>query len=202
MPDIVALDLEAGAVPYARGQNVFDVGESILEHALLRIFEIRLLPVVFEFSLVTPDHRIQAEVHRSHVERCDFRLECCGRANTLFCRHRRRATGGDVHHHVGALFDHLEEWRKRLRSLVRPAVLRIARMQVHNRCPASAAPMAASAVSCAVTGRCGDIDGVWIEPVTAQVIMTLRDFAMTFHPMRRGLLIGKWTSPSILEYQP
>jgi hypothetical protein len=44
--------------------------------------------------------------------------------------------------------------------------------------------MAASAISCAVTGRCGDIDGVWIEPVTAQVITTLRDFAMTFHPMK------------------
>src|SRR5262245_18712746 len=46
--------------------------------------------------------------------------------------------------------------------------------------PDSAGPMAASAISYAVTGRCGDIDGVWIEPVTAQVIMTLRDFAMTF----------------------
>jgi hypothetical protein len=23
-----------------------------------------------------------------------------------------------------------------------------------------------------VTGRCGDIDGVWIAPVTAQVMMT------------------------------
>src|SRR5882724_13612570 len=38
--------------------------------------------------------------------------------------------------------------------------------------PASAAPMAASAISLAVIGRCGDIDGVWIEPVTAQVMMT------------------------------
>src|SRR5437763_3686407 len=37
--------------------------------------------------------------------------------------------------------------------------------------PASAAPIAASAISLAVTGICGDIDGVWIEPVTAQVIM-------------------------------
>ena len=46
--------------------------------------------------------------------------------------------------------------------------------------PASAAPIAASAISCAVTGRCGDIEGVWIEPVTAQVMMTLRDFAMSF----------------------
>ena len=40
--------------------------------------------------------------------------------------------------------------------------------------PASAAPMAASAISAAVTGRCGDIEGVWMEPVTAQVMMTLR----------------------------
>src|SRR6185312_8251099 len=39
--------------------------------------------------------------------------------------------------------------------------------------PASAAPNAASAISCAVTGRCGDIDGVWIAPVTAQVMITL-----------------------------
>src|ERR1041385_4277396 len=39
--------------------------------------------------------------------------------------------------------------------------------------PASAAPIAASAISLAVTGIAGDIDGVWIEPVTAQVMMTL-----------------------------
>src|SRR4051812_34388589 len=39
--------------------------------------------------------------------------------------------------------------------------------------PASAAPTAASAISSGVTGRCGDMEGVWIAPVTAQVIMTL-----------------------------
>ena len=33
--------------------------------------------------------------------------------------------------------------------------------------------MAASAISSGVTGRWGDIDGVWIAPVTAQVMMTL-----------------------------
>ena len=44
--------------------------------------------------------------------------------------------------------------------------------------PASAAPMAAVAISSAVIGRCGDIDGVWIDPVIAQVMMTLRDGAM------------------------
>jgi hypothetical protein len=33
-------------------------------------------------------------------------------------------------------------------------------------------------ISSGVTGRCGDIEGVWIAPVTAQVMMTLRFFAM------------------------
>src|SRR6185369_15621046 len=40
--------------------------------------------------------------------------------------------------------------------------------------PASHAPSAAAAISSAVIGRCGDIVGVWIAPVTAQVITTLR----------------------------
>src|SRR4051812_9289255 len=40
--------------------------------------------------------------------------------------------------------------------------------------PASAASTAASAISCGVTGSACDIDGVWIAPVTAQVMMTLR----------------------------
>src|SRR3984957_18329455 len=40
--------------------------------------------------------------------------------------------------------------------------------------PASAASTAASAISCGVTGSAFDIEGVWIAPVTAQVMMTLR----------------------------
>src|SRR5215510_5819415 len=52
--------------------------------------------------------------------------------------------------------------------------------------PASAAPMAASAISLAVIGRCGDIEGVWIEPVTAQVMMTLRPLAMGVSSMSFG----------------
>jgi hypothetical protein len=38
--------------------------------------------------------------------------------------------------------------------------------------PAWAAAMDDSAISSGVTGRCGDIDGVWIAPVTAQLMMT------------------------------
>ena len=43
--------------------------------------------------------------------------------------------------------------------------------------PASAAPTAASSISAALTGRCGDMDGVWMEPVTAQVTMIFFCFA-------------------------
>ncbi len=39
--------------------------------------------------------------------------------------------------------------------------------------PASAASTAESAICCGVTGRYGDIDGVWMAPVMAQVMMTL-----------------------------
>ena len=39
--------------------------------------------------------------------------------------------------------------------------------------PARAAPSAASAISSGVIGRYGDIDGVWIDPVTAHVMITL-----------------------------
>jgi hypothetical protein len=34
-----------------------------------------------------------------------------------------------------------------------------------------------------VTGMCGDIDGVWIEPVTAQVMMTF--WLLAIFPPRR-----------------
>src|SRR5207302_5455197 len=39
--------------------------------------------------------------------------------------------------------------------------------------PAWAAAIAACAISCGVIGRYGDMLGVWIEPVTAHVMMTL-----------------------------
>ncbi len=43
--------------------------------------------------------------------------------------------------------------------------------------PASAAPIACSAIWSGVTGSASDIVGVWIAPVTAQVMMTLSDLA-------------------------
>jgi hypothetical protein len=46
--------------------------------------------------------------------------------------------------------------------------------------PASAAAIADSAISLGVIGRYGDMDGVWIDPVGAQVMMTFFAVRMGF----------------------
>jgi hypothetical protein len=46
-------------------------------------------------------------------------------------------------------------------------------VQVDDRGAASAASTEAATISSGVIGRCGDIEGVCTEPVTAQVMMTL-----------------------------
>src|SRR5262245_62168846 len=65
--DVVALDLEAGAVLRAGREDVLDVLERVLEHAVSRAFEMRVLPIVFE-RLMALQHLEQAEVHRPHVQ--------------------------------------------------------------------------------------------------------------------------------------
>ena len=44
--------------------------------------------------------------------------------------------------------------------------------------PASAAAMASSAISLGVRGKCSDMVGVCIDPVTAQVMMTFPSLAI------------------------
>ena len=105
-------------------------------------------------------------------------LKVAAGSHALLDRHGRRAAGGDVDHAVGALLDDLEERRERLRRLVGPAVLGVARVQVHHRRAGLRRADGGVRDLLAVIGRCGDIDGVWIEPVTAQVMMTLRALAM------------------------
>src|SRR5690606_17534793 len=53
--------------------------------------------------------------------------------------------------------------------------------------PASAAPTAASTIWLGVNGRYGLIVGVWIDPVTAQVMMTLDEDNMFFPSQIAGL---------------
>src|ERR1700735_3337171 len=79
MTDVVAFDFKPCAVRSARGQNIFDVSEGIFEDSIARPLKIRFFPVVFE-ALITGQHWVKAEVHRTHIERGYFWLEGCGRS--------------------------------------------------------------------------------------------------------------------------
>ena len=80
------------------------------------------------------------------------------------------------------MLDDFEERLEGLGALIRPTVLWIARVKVHDRCARLGGAKRQSAISLGVTGRCGDIEGVWIEPVTAQLMMTF-PLAMALSPM-------------------
>jgi hypothetical protein len=59
--------------------------------------------------------------------------------------------------------------------------------------------IASSAICCGVTGRYGDIEGVWIAPVTAQVMMILFVAAMlssSFSAHRRWLAAAASCRPT------
>src|SRR5688572_24153810 len=89
VPDVVALDLEARAVRAAGLEDVGDVLEGVFEDAIVGASEVGLLPVVLEV-FVAPEHLVQTEVHRAHVERGHFRLELQRRLQALFHAHRCR----------------------------------------------------------------------------------------------------------------
>ena len=146
------------------------------------VCEIRALPVVLEF-LEALQHRKEAEVHRAHVERRDFGLELQRGLQPLLDRHRRRAAGREVDARRSSALDLRQRTaRKHFGSCVGLPSTGSRACRCTIAAPASAAPIAASAISCGVTGRYGDIDGVWIAPVTAQVMMTLRRLAMIESP--------------------
>ncbi len=144
---------------------------------IVGVLEMFPLPVVLEL-LEARQHREQPEIHRSHVERRDLRLERRRRLHPLLHRHVRRAAGGQIDHRVRALLDARKERAERLRRLVRLAGRRD-RARAGARSPRQPrrrrSPLRRSRSG--VTGRCGDIAGVWIDPVTAQVMMTLRCLA-------------------------
>src|SRR4051812_10597186 len=64
-------------------------------------------------------------------------------------------------------------WRNRFGSCVGLPSFGLRACRCTIAAPAFAAPIAASAISSGVIGRYGDMLGVWIDPVTAQVMMTL-----------------------------
>ena len=131
MPDVVTLDLETRLVRRAGFENVLNVLECVLENPLVRPGQIRHFPVVLPV-FIARQHRIHAEIHRAHVERGDLGLELQRRLQTLVDAHRRRAAGGEVDHDIRAAGDVRGKFAKPLRVLRRPAIDRVARMQMYD----------------------------------------------------------------------
>jgi hypothetical protein len=106
---VVTLHLEPRSVVGAGFEDVADFLERVAEHAVFGAFEIRPFPVVLEL-LVPAEHGVQAEVHRTHVQRGHLRLELERGLQALVHQHVRRAAGGEVDHHVGA---RRNRWKER-----------------------------------------------------------------------------------------
>src|SRR5258708_7662900 len=134
MADVVALDLEARFILRAGLQDEGNVLEAVLENSVIRTREIRPLPGVLEL-LVAAEHLVEAEVHRAHVERGDLGLELQRGLQPLLDRHRRRAAGRQIDHHVARRLDLGQELPEQLRILRRAAVLRVACVEMHDRRP-------------------------------------------------------------------
>ena len=90
------------------------------------------LPLVFPF-LVAVEHREEAEIHRAHVERAHLGLGAQRRRQPLLQGHAVAAAGGDVDDRVGRLLDARQELHEHFGIRRRPAVLRVARMQMQDR---------------------------------------------------------------------
>ena len=129
MRGVVAFKLEAGATIAQSVQDEFDVLEGVAEDQIARILQRLFLPVMLEV-LETVQHGEQAEIHRPHVERGDFRLEDLRRLDAFLHRHVRRAARGQIDHRVGRLLDARQEAGKGLWRLIGFAVFRIAGMQM------------------------------------------------------------------------
>ena len=130
--DVVALELEAGAVLVADAQDGLDVLEGVLEDEVAALLEPFALPVVAELGEAV-QHRVQPEVHRAHVERGELRLEQRRRLHPLLDGHVRRAAGGDVDDGVGVALELVQDRGEVLRVLGGPAVPGVAGVHVHDR---------------------------------------------------------------------
>ena len=101
-------------------------------------------------------------------------LHCSGAGQALVDRHVGAAAGGDVDDRVGLSLMRGRNCMKTSGSGVGCPVSGSRACRCRIAAPASAAPMALSAIWSGVIGRRGDCDGTWIEPVMAQVTMTFQ----------------------------
>ena len=173
MADVVALELEAGALLAQRAHDPFDVAEGVAKHVVATSSRGIRAPSRAGSWLIAGDHREHREVHAAHVQRAQLGREGARRGGALLERHAVARAGRDVDHHIRALVDLAAGTGRTPRgrgSGGRSRGSRACRCTI--AAPASAAAIALSAICAGVIGRCGVIDGTWIAPVTAQLTMT------------------------------
>ena len=109
MADIVAFAFEARAAALAElFDELLDLRERVGDDALARLLDIGLLPVVLPVGDLGAGME-DAEIHRAHVERAEFRLGPERRCEPVLDAHAERAAGRDVDDGVAALLDARQE---------------------------------------------------------------------------------------------
>src|SRR5258708_6337619 len=115
MRRVVALKLKSGAVAATQAlEDRLYIFEGVLEYPIPRGFQVLRFPVLLEI-LVTREHGVHAEVHRSHVQRTELGryVHRCG--EPLIYGHALTAAGGDVDHRISRLLDPRKELHEHLR---------------------------------------------------------------------------------------
>src|SRR5450432_2302082 len=92
---VIALEFKTRACVGEQSKDKFDILERIAEDEIARIFERLALPIMLEI-LEAAEHREQAKIHRTHIERGDFRLELLRRLHALPDGHEGRAAGRQI----------------------------------------------------------------------------------------------------------
>ena len=139
MGNIIALELKTGAIVGAYSQNGLDILKRIFKNQITRFFEVFSLPTMGEI-VKSVEHRIQTKIHRSHIQRRNFRFKFCGRQHAFLYRHMRAAAGGDVKDRISRLFDAWQELFKHGWVLRGLASLRVACVQMQYRCTCFSRP--------------------------------------------------------------
>ena len=173
VPDVVALELEPGPFGAEQADDRLDVLVRVPEDEIAGHLQVLALPGVLELRDPV-EHREQPEVHAPHVQRAQLRLEPPGRLRSLLDRHSVAAAGGDVDHHVAASGDPAAGTRRRHpgRAIGTPG-LGVPGVEMDDRGSSFGRPDRALRD---LRGRDREVrvcDGTWIDPVTAQLTITL-----------------------------
>src|SRR3546814_5185426 len=81
MANVIALELETGAVLGALAQYGFDILVGILEDQVAAVFQVLSFPFMLE-GLEAIQHGKQAEIHGTHVQRGHLGFEGHGRSRS------------------------------------------------------------------------------------------------------------------------